>query len=546
MAHEIDNLPDDPVLLKHKLNEQIIKYRELEEKYLTTEAEYRELAEKHHLKEAEYRMLEEKHLTLVRKFFGKRSEKLTPEDESQGRLFNETEDGGGPPDDDGREETAPVTIVKAYERKKPGRKPLPDDLPREEVVHDLPEDEKRCPCCGKPRPVIGTEDSEELDIAPAKITVLHHVKMKYGPCGCDEFLNSGKPEIATAKMPERIIPGSIASPGLLAYTIVSKFADALPFYRQSKIFQRIDVDISRATMCNWTIGAYERMDAFFSSFIDEMKRGEFMRMDETTVQVLHEEGRAPESKSYMWAAIGYPARGRPLVLFQYYPSRSRDIPNEFLEGFRGYLQTDGYDGYNLAAGRDGIIHVGCFAHARRYFFDAAKLNKKDSRAHRALEYIRKLYEIESRLRERALPADLFIEKRKKETGPVLDEFRSWLVRIVPEVVPSSRTGRAIAYTLKEWDKLIRYLDADFLTPDNNEIERAIRPFVIGRKNWLFSNTPRGAHASAAMYSLIESAKANKLEPYHYLRFLFTKLPVITGRDELKSLLPCYITEQQIR
>lgn len=537
MAETIDTLRNEIAGLRHALEEEKIKCRKLEEQHQSKEAECRKIEE-------QYRLLEEKHRTLVRKFFGKRSEKLTPDDELQGLLFNEAEDGHET-EDACREESVPSITVKSHERKKRGRKPLPDDLPREEVVHDLPEDEKQCPCCGKARPCIGTEESEELDIIPAKITVIRHLKRKYGPCGCDEFLHAGKAEVVAAKMPGRMIPGSIASAGLLAYTIVSKFADALPFYRQSKIFQRIDVDISRATMCNWSIEAHERMGEFFEVFIDEMKKGEFMRMDETTVQVLHEEGRRPESKSYMWVAIGYPARGRPLVLYQYHSSRSRDIPNEFLEGFKGYLQTDGYDGYNLAAGREGIIHVGCFAHARRYFFDAAKLNKKDSRAHRALEYIRTLYEIEIRLREKNLPADSFVEKRKKETSPVLDEFRFWLERIKPDVVPSSRTGQAIAYTMKQWDKLIRYVDADFLTPDNNEIERAIRPFVIGRKNWLFSNTPRGAHASASMYSLVESAKANKIEPYHYLRFLFTNLPMASSGDKVRALLPCHVTEQQI-
>lgn len=537
MAVEIDMLPNDPALLKQKLNEQIVKYQELEKQYRSAEAEYRKLEEQH-------LVLEEKHRTLVRKFFGKRSEKLTREDESQGRLFNEAEDGGVA-DEKVREKPAPVTMVKAHERKKHGRKPLPDDLPREEIIHDLSDEEKRCHCCGGSRPLIGTEESEELDIVPAKIVVLHHVKNKYGPCGCDGFLHSGKPEVLTAKMPERMIPGSIASPGLLAYSIVSKYADALPFYRQSKIFTRIGVDISRATMCNWTIGVYERMGKFFDVFIDEMKKGEFMRMDETTVQVLHEEGRRPESKSYMWVSVGYPARGRPLVLYRYHPSRSRDIPYAFLDGFSGYLQTDGYDGYNLAAGRKGIIHVGCFAHARRYFFDAAKLNKQDSRAHRAMDYIRKLYEIETRIRGQELPPPTFVEKRKEEAVPVLDEFHAWLERIGPEIVPSSGTGQAIAYTLNEWDKLVRYLEAEFLTPDNNEIERTIRSFVIGRKNWLFSNTPRGAHSSAGMYSLIESSKANRIEPYQYLRFLFKMLPVASNSDELRMLLPCYISEQQI-
>lgn len=538
MTQTVDMLRNELAIAREVLEQERSKNQLLQEQYRSKESEYQKL-------EAQYRILEEKHLTLVRKFFGKRSEKLTPEDETQGRLFNEAEEGCGA-GDDAAEESPPVTTVKAHERKKRGRKPLPDDLPREEVIHDLSEEEKRCPCCGKGRPVIGTEESEELDIVPAKITVLRHVKKKYGPCGCDGFLHSGKPEVITAQTPERMISGSIVSSGLLAYTVTSKFADALPFYRQSRIFERIGVDIPRATLCNWTIGAYERMADFFSVFIAEMKKGPFMRMDETTVQVLCEENRPAESKSYMWVAVGYPARSRPLVLYQYHPTRSRDVPHQFLDGFKGYLQTDGYQGYALSGNREGIVHVGCFAHARRYFFDAAQLNKKDSRAHRGLEYIRSLYEIEHRLRSETPDPDRFVLRRKKEAQIVLDRFHDWLVQNGTQVVPSSRTGQAIAYTVKEWDKLVRYLEADFLTPDNNEIERAIRPFVVGRKNWLFSNTPRGAHASAAMYSLVESAKANRIEPYCYLRFLFTRLPGMTGRENLQSLLPCYVTPEMIK
>src|SRR5271157_3338945 len=296
MASEIDTLPDDPVVLKERLSRQW----ELIQSF----------AEKYHALEEQYRILDEKHRTLVRKFFGKRSEKITPEEETQGCLFDEAEDGhdGAPADE--REDSDAVTAVQAHTRKKRGRKPLPDDIPREEVVHDLSDEEKRCPCCGEPRPLIGTEESEELDIVPAKVVVLRHIRKKYGPCRCDGFFHSEKPEVIAARMPERILPGSIASPGLLAYAITAKFADALPFYRQSQIFNRIGVDISRATMCNWTIGARERMSDFFAVFIEEMKKGAFMRMDETTVQVLHEEGRTPESKSYMWVAIGYPVRGK--------------------------------------------------------------------------------------------------------------------------------------------------------------------------------------------------------------------------------------------
>jgi len=344
------------------------------------------------------------------------------------------------------------------------------------------------------------------------------VRIKYVPCGCEGFLNSGEAEIKKAAAPKRMIPGSIVSPGLLAYTVTSKYVDALPFYRQSKIFERIGIELSRATLCNWTIEAYEKMTGFMEVFEKQLKSGNFIRMDETTVQVLHEENRRPENKSYMWVSIGYPERGKPLVLYQYHPTRSKKVPYDFLEGFTGYLQTDGYDWYNYALSRGGIVHVGCFAHARRYFIDAEKLNKKDSRAHKGLQFIKSIYEIESELRVRNLADNLFVEQRKKLVLPVLDDFHRWLVLTKNEIIQKSKTGEA---------------------------ERTIRPFVIGRKNWLFSNTPRGANASAAMYSLIESAKANNLEPYAYLRFLFTKLYEASNQAELTALLPCFLAFEQI-
>jgi len=525
MKHDVNTLSEDMEALKQIIIEQgkIIQAKDLK-----------------------YQLLEEKYKTLQRIFFGKRSEKLTPEDELQGRLFDEAEDGTSSINEEpGKETSKDVTAVKGYIRKKTGRKPLPANIPREEIIHDLSEEEKKCSCCGRERKCIGKEITEELDIIPPKIKAIRNVMMKYGPCDCDGFFHSGEPEIKTAVAPRRMIPGSIVSPGLLAYTVASKYADALPFYRQSKIFERIGVELSRATLCNWTIEAYEKMTEFMTVFEAELKKGNFIRMDETVVQVLREENKRPESKSYMWVSIGYPGRGRPLVLYQYHSTRSRDIPYNFLEGFKGYLQTDGYDGYNRAASREGIVHVGCFAHARRYFFDASKLNKKDSRAHRGLQFISRIYEIESELRGKELSDDKFVEQRRKLVLPVLDDFHNWLLEAKNSVLPSSKTGEAVNYTLNEWSKLIRYLDAAFMTPDNNETERAIRPFVIGRKNWLFSNTPRGARASAAMYSLIESAKANSLEPYAYLRFLFTRLPETTDRADLTSLLPCFLSPEQI-
>ena len=496
-----------------------------------------------------YKLLEEKFKLLQKKFFGKRSEKLTIEDELQGRLFNEAEDGSENEEALSADKDASITdetiTIKEYTRKKSGRKQLSEDLFREEVIHDITEEEKKCPLCEESRPFIKDEISEELEIIPAKIHVLRHIKKVYGPCKCDGFLHSAKSEIISGKMPERFIPGSIVSPGLLAYTAVSKFADALPFYRLSKIFERVGIDISRATMCNWMMEASEKMKDFFNLFEKEVKSGSFIQMDETTIQVLNEEGKNPESKSYMWVAIGYPLRSRPLILYQYHPTRSGNIPSTFLEDFKGYLQTDGYGGYNGIDKKENIIHVGCFAHSRRYFFEASKLNKKDSRAHKALLFIRRLYEIETKLREKNIPDESFILSRKEGAEPVLKDFYEWLVKTESEIIPESKTGKAVSYTLKEWSKLIRYLDKAFLTPDNNAVERAIRPFVIGRKNWLFSNTPRGACASARMYSLIESAKANSLEPYAYLRYLFSKLPGTKDADSMKKLLPCYIEKDQI-
>jgi transposase len=503
-----------------------------------------------------YEQLEQKYKYLQKLFFGKKSEKLTPFEEEQGRLFNEAESPGKAPDDIGESgdaETAEesgrdndVTVVKQHTRRKAGRKPIPADIPRKEILHDLSDEEKKCSCCGKTRPQIGMEETEELEYVPAKIFALKHIRPKYGPCDCDDFFNAEQPEVISAPAPKRMMPGSIASEGLLAYVFTSKFCDAIPFYRLSKMFGRIEVDISRATMCNWLMNSYETMDLFFEVLKETLKSGEFIRMDETTVQVLHEDNRNPESKSYMWVAIGYPARGCPLVLYEYHPTRSGQVPMKFLEGFKGHLQTDGYAAYNSPAAKYGLVHVGCFAHARREFHKAYDPKAKNSRAYKALMIIKKIYEIESDLRVRNLPDDIFVEKRRTAVTPVLDELHEFLVQTKEAVTPSSLVGQAVSYTLNEWNKLIRYLDLACMTPDNNEIERSIKSFVIGRKNWMFSNTPRGAHASAGMYSLIESAKANRLDPYLYLRYLFTKLPRVSGnRDELRKLLPCFVYQDDI-
>jgi len=526
----------------------------LETQHAVLGTQHADLETQHADLEVQYEDLKNKYKSLQKYFFGKSSEKLTPADELQGFLFNEAESSGKTLDDDSNElkteEEAiadDVTVIKQYTRRKAGRKPIPAHIPRKEIIHDLSDEEKACECCDKCRPLIGTKATEELEFKPAEIFVLKHIYPIYGPCDCEDCINEEKPEVISATAPKRIIPGSIASESLIAYIITSKFCDAIPFYRQSKMFGRIDIDISRATMCNWQMDAFEGMDLFFEVMKETLKGGEFIRMDETTVQVLHEDNRAPESKSYMWVAIGYPARGRRLILYEYHPTRSGQVPMEFLKGFNGYLQTDGYAAYAAPAMKYGLIHVGCLAHARREFHKAYDPKAKKSSAYKALMIIRKVYEIESDLREKDLSDDEFVKKRKAAVTPVLDELYEFLVRTKELVTPSSLVGVAVTYTLNQWSKLIRYLDLACMTPDNNEIERSIKSFVIGRKNWMFSNTSRGANASAGMYSLIESAKANGLDPYLYLRFLFTKLPYVRdNKDELRKLLPCFLSPEDIK
>lgn len=545
-------IPDDISKLKRLIafRDETIKLTEkkLSDERLERERSQLELEE---LKK-KYEDIERKYKYLHQQFFGRKSEKIEYVDELQGSLFNEAElyseedKESAATEDREKAEKAEITIVKQHTRKKSGRKPIPDGLPTKEIIHDIAKEDGMCKYCGKERPLIGQEETRELEIIPEEIYLKKHIRPKYGPCTCDEFLNSGKPEVITTPAPARMLPGSIAGEGLLAYVITSKFCDALPFYRQSKKFKRLEINISRATMCNWTIRAYERMAALFEVLKETLKSGEFIRMDETTVQVLHEEGKSPESKSYMWVAIGYPARGHPLVLYEYHPSRSGKVPMEFLQGFKGYLQTDGYAAYEKPAIVHELVHVGCFAHARRGFHKIYNPKNKNKRTYKALLYIRRIYEIESSLRGRSLPDDEFVEKRKKQALPVLDEFHEFLIQTKDLVTPSSDLGEAVTYTLNEWDKLIRYLDKAYLTPDNNEAENIIRPFAVGRKNWLFSNTPRGAAASAGMYSLIESAKANSLNPYHYLRYLFQEFPNIgNDKEKIKLLLPCFLSGKDI-
>jgi hypothetical protein len=270
---------------------------------------------------------------------------------------------------------------------------------------------------------------------------------------------------------------------------------------------------------------------------DQMLEYDIIQMDETPVQVLKEPDKRAQSKSYIWLQRGGPPNGR-VVLYDSDPGRSAQVPKRLLEGFKGYLQTDGYDGYNAVVAANGLIHLGCMAHARRRFSDAVKAqgkNRKRGKAHQGLLLIRKLYRIERQARK--LTAQERYTRRQKHSKPILEQIRKWLEGALPQVAPSSATGQALSYLHNEWAMLIRYLDDGRLEIDNNGAENAIRPFVLGRKNWLFSTSVKGVKASANLYSLIETAKASGLEPYAYLRHVFTELPKAETVEAIEALLP---------
>lgn len=461
-----------------------------------------------------------------------RRERFGPTSEAaagQGELFDEAEhDYEAVP-------MAPDTVelTSKQPRKKPGRRPLPKDLPRVDIVHDLPEDKKHCDC-GTPLISIGDEISEQLDVVPMTIQVLRHIRKQY-VCSCCE----GK--LTTAPLPAQPIPKSNASAGLLAHVAVSKYADALPLYRQVNILQRYDAQIDRTTLANWMINVGQLIQPLINLLNDDLLASGYIHCDETTTQVLHEPGKTPQSQSYMWVRVTDDA-SRRIVLYDYDPSRSAEVPKRLLADYQGYLHTDGYSAYDALNNNGDITHIGCWAHVRRYFIKAEqgqpkpkKQTSKITRTKMALHFISRLYGIEQRIKE--LPVDEKTRQRQQHSVPILEEFKGWLDKTKDKVPPKTLLGKALGYLDGQWGKLVVYPTDGRLSMDNNIAENAIRPFVIGRKNWLFANSQRGAKASANLYSLIETAKANDVEPYAYLKQVFTELPQAYTVEQIETLLP---------
>ena len=480
-------------------------------------------------------ILEEKLRLATHQQFSPTSEKLSGLGHPD-LFFNEAEALGVKPDADTQ---ASETVVPEHTRVRGKRKPIDAALPRVRVEHDIPEPEKTCSCgCQLTR--IGEVTSEQIDLIPARAQVLQHVRFKYGCRSCEGTSHDG-PAVVMAQMPPQPLPKTNCSPGLAAFVTVSKYADGLPLYRLEGILARYMISVSRTAMACWMIKLGDLVAPLINLFNDIMLAYDVLQMDETTVQVLKENGREASDKSFMWVRRGGPP-GQTVVLFDYAPTRAASVPLRLLEDYKGFLQSDDYAGYNAAAKREGVKHVGCLDHARRRFVKAVQAQHAISGAEKglapeALLIIRKLYMIEKLARDANMTPDQRHKLRAEKAKPIWDELRAWLDKNLGAVPPQSLTGKAIHYLAADWPRLVRYLEDGRVEISNVLVENAIRPFVIGRKNWLFSDTPDGANASAKLYSIIETAKAAGHEPYAYLRLIFEKLPQAKDLADFEALLP---------
>lgn len=433
----------------------------------------------------------------------------------------------------------PEAAAEAPSKPKSGRKPLPSKLERRRVELDVAEHEKTCACgCQKVR--IGEDISEKLNVIPAQIFVEQHVRAKYACTACEG-------EVVIAEPEATLLPKSNAGIELQAFVVTAKFQDAQPLYRQSGIFKRYGVDLPRNTLANWVIKLSQAIQPVIDVFEQEIKQAPVILMDETTVQVNHEPGKAASSKSQMWIRRAkappneHAKHGRDITLFHYSPSRSGAVATVLLSGCQGAVMTDGYAGYYGAVQTHQLQHAQCWAHARRKFVEAEKAlpkGKKSPAISEIIHLIQKLYGIEKAIT--AHPAEEKQAIRQEKSKPILDKLKANLEKKIENVAPKGKFGEAIAYTLKHWRGLTEYLNNGHIPIDNNGAENGIRPFVVGRKNWLFADTQKGAEASAKLYSIIETAKANGHDAYHYLCYLFRELPKAKTDDEVQKLMPWHV------
>lgn len=521
----IKNVDTPKKLTEYSREELIALIQSLEEKVASSEQQLKLYEEWIRLnREQKYGASSEKHIS---------GQMMLP-------IFNEAEDTAQAIS---KEPEMDQVVPQTKKKRKGKKKEDLQGLPVEVIEYPLSDEERKCPACGETRHVMSKEERLELKVVPAQFSVVKHVRYVYACRECEKTATEN--QVVTAPMPNPAFPKSIASPSLVAYLMDMKYVKAVPIYRMEQDLKRQGLVLSRQTMSNWMLKA---SSAYLTSLYKRMHEilltKEVVHADETEVEVLHEPGKEPTAKSYMWM-YRTGSDSKPLVLYDYRTGRSGDYAKEFLSGFKGYLHVDGYAGYNKV---NNVLLVGCWAHSRRKFDETlkalpkGKVNPEQSIAAKGLDYCNRLFAIEKTLENCSFEERY--QQRLEQSKPILDEFFAWIEKMsdpqnAEGVLPNSTLGKAVTYARNQKEKLLQFLKDGRLELSNNRGERSIKPFVIGRRNWLFCNSQKGATASAVIYSIVESAKENELNPFQYLNYLLETLPTIAELtpDIVDSLLP---------
>ena len=504
-------LPDDPAILQHMIHELVAMLRQLRQ---------------------ENEQLQHRLDLLLRRLYGPRTERFDP---NQPLLIPDAFDPAEvPPSRDEAAITgpaAPEPKPPAPKRRGHGRKELPKNLPRQPVVYELTEAERRCPECGACRVQVSAEHSEVLDYKPASLFVVEQIRCTYACPHCEG-------QVITADKPGQPIPKGLPGPGLLAHVITSKYTDHLPLYRQERILARQGVELSRSTLCDWMAGAAKLLEPLYELMKSLILLAGTIHTDDTPVKVRDSE-RKIKATGRLWLYFG--DHTQPHNVFDFTMSRARDGPGKFLKDYRGFLQADAFGGYDGIYAGGKVIEVGCNAHARRKFHEARTTDA--TRAATALAYYRELYQIEAEIKKAigaetddAKKAAIRLRIRQETAAPVLERFHQWLEEQHPDALPKSPLGQAIGYALNQWDALKRYVTSGYLDIDNNVAEREMKKIAIGRKNWLFTGSEKGGQTAAVLFSLVSSCQRHGHDPFAYLRDVLTRLPEYP-KDRLRELLP---------
>ena len=472
-------------------------------------------------------------LLLRKEKFGSSSEKTPKQVDGQLSLFNEAEIEA----DSKSEEPVICRKGSMYHRKpKTSREELLKDLPVEEFPCVLHPDDMFCNQCGTTLKEIGfVKVRDEIEYIPAKVQIIRYMQQA---CECPACKHTTRPFIKKAAVPKSVLNHSLASPSSVSYVMYQKYVNSVPLYRQEKDWEQMGIALSRATMANWVIrSSQDHFEPVIKHLQKELLKREVIHCDETPVQVLKEEGKKPQTKSYMWLYRTGNDGKAPIILYDYQPSRSGDNAASYLKDFKGYVHSDGYSGYNKL---DGITRCGCWAHLRRKFVEAIPDKKAAdaplTSAEIGRDFCNQLFKVEESLKD-LTPEDRFCKRLELEK-PILEAFWCWLESL--NVLKGSALGKAVTYAMNQRPFMENYLLDGRCALSNNAAENAIRPFTVGRKNWLFADTPKGASASAAVYSLIETAKANDLNVFAYLQHLLLYMPDTDWQnhpEELDDLMP---------